>query len=65
MSKEPTIDHEYHAGKDKFKITIKGYALSKKARGKVLEKLVTIIERNPERMTPAAKTKTQKATKGK
>jgi hypothetical protein len=62
MSIGPRIDQEYHAGKDKFRVTMKGYALSKKARGEVLEKLVTIIERNPERMTPAAKTKTQKAT---
>jgi len=25
ISKKPKIDHEYHAGKDKMKITIKGY----------------------------------------
>jgi hypothetical protein len=25
MSKKPKIEHEYHAGKDKLKITISGY----------------------------------------
>jgi hypothetical protein len=30
MSKQPQIDHEYHAGKDKMKITIQGYSPSKK-----------------------------------
>jgi hypothetical protein len=30
MSKKPKIDHEYHARKDKMKITIKGYSPSKK-----------------------------------
>ena len=30
MSKKPKIEHEYHAGKGKLKITISGYALSKK-----------------------------------
>ena len=32
MSKKPKIDHEYHAGKDKMKITIHRYSPSKKAR---------------------------------
>ena len=32
MSKEPKIDHEYHAGKDKMTITIHGYSLGKKVQ---------------------------------
>jgi hypothetical protein len=39
MSKKPKIDHEYNAGKDKFKITIHGYSLSKKARGAIVKKI--------------------------
>jgi hypothetical protein len=34
MSKKPKIDHEYHSGKDKLKITISGYALSKRPAAK-------------------------------
>ncbi len=32
MSKEPKIDHEDHAGKDKMTITIHGYSLSQRIR---------------------------------
>jgi hypothetical protein len=38
MSKEPKIDHEYHAGKDKMTITIHGYSLSKKVRDAIKKK---------------------------
>jgi hypothetical protein len=30
MSKEPSVEHEYHANKDRLEITIKHYALKKK-----------------------------------
>ena len=65
MSKSPTIDHEYHHGKDKFKITMKGYALGKKTRREILEKLVTIIERSANTKTAAPKKKKKNATKKK
>jgi hypothetical protein len=50
MSKKPKIEHEYHAGKDKLKITISGYALSKKARGLIMKKLIADVERKPDRL---------------
>ena len=64
MSKKPKIDHEYHAGKDKLKITIHGYALSKKARGEIVKKLIAEVERKPDRLIAAAK-KTAKKAPGK
>ena len=47
MSKEPKIEHDYHAGKDKLTITIHRYSLkSKKTRDAVLEKLMANLERS-------------------
>ena len=37
MSRKPKIEHEYHAGKDKFEITIHGYSLKKKARDAIVK----------------------------
>ena len=47
MSKKPKIDHEYHAGKDKLKITIEGYSLSKKSRAAIMKKVTHAVERSP------------------
>ena len=55
MSKPPKIDYEYRAGKDILKITIRGYALSKKARGEIVKKLIREVERKPDRLIAAAK----------
>ena len=60
MSKKPKIDHEYNAGKDKFKITIHGYSLSKKARGAIVKKLMSEVERSPDRLVADAKKKSKK-----
>jgi hypothetical protein len=49
MSKKPKIDHEYHAGKDKMKITIKGYSPSKKSRDAIMKKLTAQLESSPDR----------------
>jgi len=47
MSKEPKIEHDYHASKDKLTITIHRYSLkSKKTRDAVLEKLMANLERS-------------------
>jgi hypothetical protein len=62
MSKEPKIDHEYHAGKDKLKITIRGYALSKKARGAIMKNLIAEVERKPDRLIAAARKSAKKGT---
>jgi hypothetical protein len=48
VSKKPKIDHEYHAGKDKLKITIEGYSLSKKSRAAIVKKVTHAVERSPD-----------------
>ncbi len=60
MSNKPKIEHEYHAGRDKLKITISGYALSKKARGEIMQKLIAEVERKPDRLIATAKKKSKK-----
>jgi hypothetical protein len=60
MSKKPKIDHEYNAGKDKMKITIHGYSLSKKARDTIMKKLMAEVERSPDRLIAQAKKKSRK-----
>ena len=57
MSKKPKIDHEYHAGKDKFKITIHGYSPSKTTRDAIKKTLVTAVERKPDRLIAEARKK--------
>jgi hypothetical protein len=62
MSKEPKIDHEYDAAKDKLKITIHRYSLkSKKTRESILEKVMAAVERKPDRLIAVAK-KTKKGS---
>lgn len=61
MSKKPKIDHEYHAGRDKFKITIHGYSPSKKARDAIMKTLLTAIERSPDRLIADSRKKSKKA----
>ena len=61
MSKEPTIDHNYHAGKDKLTINIHGYSLkSKKTRNAIMEKLMASLEGKPDRLIAGAKKKSKK-----
>ena len=55
MSKTPKIEHEYHAGKDKMKITIRGYSPSKKARETIMKKLMKQLESSPDRLQADAK----------
>ena len=55
MPKEPKIDHQYHAAKDKLTITIRGYSLSKKARSGIMEKVMKEVERKPDRLIADAK----------
>ena len=59
MSKKPKIDHEYQAGKDKFKIAIHGYSLSKKARDAIMKTLVAAVERSPDRLIADAQKKSK------
>ena len=60
MSKHPKIEHEYHAGKDKMKITIRGYSPSKKARHAIIEKLTQQLESSPDRLKADSKDKSKK-----
>jgi hypothetical protein len=56
MSKEPKIEHDYHAGKDKLTITIHRYSLkSKKTRDAVMEALMAALESKPDRLIAKAK----------
>jgi hypothetical protein len=61
MSKKPKVDHEYHAGKDKMKITIQGYSPSKKARDAIVKQLMTQLESSPDRLQADAKKRSSKA----
>jgi hypothetical protein len=38
MSKKPSVEHEYHAKKDRLEITIKHYSLEKKSERKDIVK---------------------------
>jgi hypothetical protein len=60
MSKTPKIDHEYHAGKDKMKITVQGYSPSKNVRGAIMKKLMEQLESSPDRLIAVAKNKSKK-----
>jgi len=60
MSKPPRIDHAHHAGKDKMKITIRGYSPSKKARSAIMETLLQKLESSPDRLVADAKKKSKK-----
>jgi len=64
MSKEPKVDHAYHAGKDKLTITIHHYSLkSRKTRDGILEKLMASLESEPDRLIARAKKKSKKTSK--
>ena len=66
MSKNPKIEHEYHAGKDELKIWVHGYALkSKKTRAKVMQTLCDEVERSPDRLIEGAKRKAKEGSVGK
>ena len=66
MSKNPKIEHEYHAGKDELKIWVHGYALKgKKTRDKVMKSLCDEVERSSDRQIEDPKTKAKKGSTGK
>jgi hypothetical protein len=60
MSKQPKIKHGYDHDKDKMKITIRGYSLSKITRDEILENLIVQIESSPDRLGKAGKARGQK-----
>jgi hypothetical protein len=60
MSKEPKIEYEYHAHKDKMTITIHGYSLSKNVRDAIMKKLTDAVEHSPDRLIGGAKKRSEK-----
>ena len=60
MSEKPKIDLEYHAGKDKMKITIQGYSPSKKSRDAIMKKLMVQLEDSPDRLVADVKSNSKK-----
>ena len=62
MSKKPTIKHEYHAHKDKLKITIQGYSPSKKSRDAIMKSMITQLEKSPDRTVADFKKKPKVAS---
>jgi hypothetical protein len=63
MSKEPKVEHEYHAHKDRLTIKIHRYSLkSKKTRDAILMKLMADLESKPDRLKANAKKKAKKGS---
>jgi hypothetical protein len=62
MSKKPRVDHDYHAKKDKMKITIEGYSPSKKSRDGIMKKLMAQLESSPDRSIAKFKKNPKKAS---
>jgi hypothetical protein len=61
VSKEPKIEHDYHARKDKLTITIHRYSLeSKKTRDAILMKLMANLQSKPDRLIAGEKKKAKK-----
>jgi hypothetical protein len=63
MSKKPKIKHDYDSDKDKLKITVRGYSLSKITRGEIIENLIEQIELSPDRLSANARKSKAKAGK--
>jgi hypothetical protein len=62
MSKKQKIDHEYHAGKDKMKITLQRYSPSKTSRDPIIKKLMAQPEGSPDRLVADALEKFKEST---
>jgi hypothetical protein len=63
MSKKPKVDHKYQAGKDKMKITIRGYSPSKKVRTAIIKKVLKQLEASPDHLVAAARKHSKKKPK--
>jgi hypothetical protein len=62
LSKEPKIEHDYHARKDRLTISILRYSLkSKKTRDAILMKLMANLQSKPDLLIADAKKKAKKA----
>jgi hypothetical protein len=64
MSKEPSVEHIYHSKKDRLDITIKHYALVKRAdREKIIMKLLKELQRSPAPSIASAKASKKQKSK--
>ena len=63
MSKKPKIKHSYDHDKDRMKIKIRGYSLSKTTRNQIIENLISQIEESPDRLVAIAQKSKGKAGK--
>jgi hypothetical protein len=63
MSKKPKIQHNYDHDKDRMKISIRGYSLSKITRSEIIENLIRQVERSPDRLVAQARKSKRKAGK--
>jgi hypothetical protein len=64
MSKVPSVEHKYHSKHDRLEITIKHYALGKKAsREKIIMKLLKGLEQSPAPSIANAKASKKKKSK--
>jgi hypothetical protein len=64
MPKKPKIKHSYDHDKDRMKISIRGYSLSKITRDEILENLIMQIERSPDRLPKTSKDAGKKSAIG-
>lgn len=56
MSKEPSVEQDYHPKKDRLEITIKHYALKKKSdREELIKHILRRLEKNSKLTKAAAK----------
>ena len=66
MSKTATIEHDYQAGKDRLKISIRGYGLTrKKDRNAILKEVMLAVERSPARLIAKEKHRIKSKKPGK
>ena len=63
MPKLPKIKHNYDHDKDRMKIKIRGYSLSKTTRHQIIDNLISQIERSPDRLVAIARKSKGKAGK--
>jgi hypothetical protein len=61
MPKKLKLDHAYHAGKDKMKITVQGCSPSKNARDAIMKNLTEQLEGSADRLVADVETDSKTA----
>lgn len=66
MSKEPSVEHDYHPKKDRLELTIKRYALTKKSdREDLIKHILRHLDKNPKLAKRVVKRVAKKAKRDK